>query len=140
MEAARSAAGCRPSLFARSRALRERGDGIPGRAGRQISGQVVVNQRILSRGERTQRQGPVRAERSAQYVVVRRTKWATVPADAMFLPFTKLTIGETADAVVWYGDTEDVVVRPDLRELTAQYGAEFARRNRLMQEAMSLAR
>lgn len=74
------------------------------------------------------------------YVVVRGTKWATMPAGAMFLPFSKLTIGETADAVVWYGDTEDVVVRPDLRELTAKYGAEFARRNRLMQEAMKSVR
>lgn len=75
-----------------------------------------------------------------QDIVVRATKWATMPAGTMFLPRPNLTIGETIDALVWYGGTEDVVVRPDLRELNAKYGTEFARRNRLMQEAMRLVR
>jgi hypothetical protein len=73
-----------------------------------------------------------------QYIVVRGTKYATMPAGSMFIPHPNLTIGDNVDAVVWYGDTQDIVVRPDVRELNAKYGAEFARRNRLMQEAMKL--
>ncbi len=74
------------------------------------------------------------------YVVVRGTKYAQLPANAMFVGRPTLTVGNSVDAIVWYGDTSDPVVRADLTELQRKYGAELARRARLMKEATKLAR
>jgi hypothetical protein len=76
------------------------------------------------------------------YLVVTGTKRQAMPTSGIF-PWTfheKLTMGDMLDAIVYYGDVEDVVVRADTTELKTKYGAELERRGRLTMEAASLIR
>jgi len=50
------------------------------------------------------------------------------------------TIGEIVDAIVYYGDVQDIVVRADTTELRKKYALEFERRNKLMREAFDIWR
>jgi hypothetical protein len=45
------------------------------------------------------------------------------------------TIGQMVDAIAYLGLVPDTVVEADLTQLKAKYGAEFARRERLLAEA-----
>lgn len=63
-----------------------------------------------------------------------------MPAGEMFRFKPNLTIGDMLDAIVWYGDTADMVVPADTTELKEKYGAELERRRRLLDEALRLQR
>jgi hypothetical protein len=49
-----------------------------------------------------------------------------------------LTMGDVIDAVVYHGAVPDSVVRADLTDLKAKYGAERERRANLMRQAFEL--
>ncbi len=72
------------------------------------------------------------------YLVITGTPWAAKLAAGMFLTRGGETVGDMLDAIVFYGDVSDIVVPADKTELELKYGAEFARRHRLMEEALKL--
>jgi hypothetical protein len=71
------------------------------------------------------------------YVAVAGTKWASAP---MQDGGRKYAVGDLADALVYHGDVPDVVVPADLTELKTVYGAELARRSKLIGEAIRIKR
>ncbi len=71
------------------------------------------------------------------YVVVKGTKWASLPAAEM-LAEPKFVMSDVTDAVVYHGDAPDRVVPADLSDLKAKYGAEFERRRKLTADALKL--
>jgi hypothetical protein len=49
-------------------------------------------------------------------------------------------LGDLLDALVWCGDASEAVIDADTTEFKAKYGAELARRARLMDEVYEIAR
>jgi hypothetical protein len=77
-------------------------------------------------------------DRQPAYVVVNGSRWASAPAGEILGGEPGYTLSDLTDAVVYHGDVPDTVVRADLTELKAKYGAEFERRGKLMEEAFKL--
>lgn len=73
------------------------------------------------------------------YINVSGTKWATLPS-SLFDAEAQGRFGDLLDAVIWYGDTSDVVIDGDTTELEAKYGAELERRARLIDEVVEINR
>jgi hypothetical protein len=91
--------------------------------------------------------GPTGAERGratfglgAQpaYVLVEGTPWASTPAVGLVPAEPGSTLGAVLDALVYHGAVPDSVVRADLTELKAKYGAELERRATLLRQAFTL--
>ena len=72
-------------------------------------------------------------------VPITGTAWAAKPVGAMFPgAATDATLGDVADAILYFGDVRDVVVPADTKILQEKYGTELARRRVLVQEALQL--
>jgi len=73
------------------------------------------------------------------YIVVTGEKWASTPAGELLeIVRPGVPLGDVLDAIVYHGAIPDSVVRADLTELKAKYGAELERRSRLTAEAFKL--
>lgn len=73
------------------------------------------------------------------YINVSGTTWATLPS-SLFDAEAQGRLGDLLDAIIWYGDTSDVVIHGDTTELEAKYGAELERRARLIDEVHEINR
>ena len=73
------------------------------------------------------------------YIKVSGTKWASLPS-SLFDAEAQGRFGDLLDAIVWYGDTSDVVIHGDTTELEAKYGTELERRARLIDEVYEINR
>jgi pimeloyl-ACP methyl ester carboxylesterase len=70
------------------------------------------------------------------------TPRATIPAGAMLFEGHALagaSLGQVADALVWWGDAPDRLDQPDETELEPEWAAEVERRDRLWAEARAHA-
>jgi hypothetical protein len=74
------------------------------------------------------------------YIVTTGTKWESHPAAGILPAYRAETIGQMGDAIAYLGLIPDVVVKADLTDLQATYGAELARRRQLMEAAETLLR
>ena len=74
------------------------------------------------------------------YLLVTGTPRASLPAADMLMALRGESLEDMLDAIVYYGDTTDVVVGADLKDLKSKYGAELERRNHLLEEALQLRR
>jgi len=74
------------------------------------------------------------------YVVIAGTNWAKMPAEELTIAPPGVALGEVLDAVIYHGDVEDEVVKADLTQLNAKYAAELARRQSLIEGALTLLR
>jgi hypothetical protein len=75
-----------------------------------------------------------------QLIPITGTPRASMSAGNAFYPGpgSPRTFGEAFDAIVYYGEVADVVVRADTTELRKNYGPELERRSRLQREAFEL--
>jgi hypothetical protein len=73
------------------------------------------------------------------YINLSGTKWATLPS-SLFDAEAQGRFGDLLDAIIWYGDTSDVVIHGDTTQLEAKYGAELERRARLIDEVYEVNR
>jgi hypothetical protein len=72
------------------------------------------------------------------YIVVAGTPWSTAPIDMLPPPLNTRKIGEVADAIVYHGAVPDSIVATDMATLRAQFGAELARREKILTDAVKL--
>jgi hypothetical protein len=72
------------------------------------------------------------------YLAVAGTKAAFAPAGELLAVDAKWKLADITDAVVYHGNVPDSVVHADRSTLKAKYGAELARRSKLIAEAQGL--
>lgn len=115
----------------------KRGRGFPGELAAEYPGRIWTVSGFAGTPGARWGQSLFGLDDRPAYLIVRDSRFATMAAGSMFQPDESYTVGETIDAVLWYGGVDDVVVKSDLRHLYATYGPELARRKRLLQEALT---
>ena len=114
------------------------GGGFPGDLAGRYPESRMWSIWTLSRGARSARSTFGLGSNPA-YLIVHDTQWSSTPArDLLEIVEPGVSLGDVLDAVVYHGEVPDSVVRADLTELKAQYGAELERRSNLMTEAFRL--
>ena len=116
------------------------GGGFPGELADKYPGRMWSVSGFTGEDGATEGQRAFALTDRPAYITVTGTKWATLPAKPMFPEAGDETLGDMVDAIVWYGDTSDIVVRADTADLKAKHGAELARRETLIQEAVEIYR
>lgn len=73
------------------------------------------------------------------YILVGSSRWATTPVQDMLPPpFSRFTLGQVYDAIVYHGNVPDSIVGPDMVAFRARMGPELDRRSKILADAVKL--